>query len=175
MAERNVHFKGMSELSKFMSTLAPRMEANVMRAALNAGAKIVKDAAIANCPEAEPSFKAKRLYGAKAGDLQKTIRRGSSIKQRKGQVTAYVRAGGKVKKSTYFLYWAHMVEYGTVPHTGGVFDPHPGTKGTHKPFMRPALDAESEHALAVIANFIRQRLETKHGLDTSAVVLGDEA
>jgi len=173
VAERNVHFKGMSELSKFMEQLAPKMEANVMRAALNAGAKIVADAAKNNCPVSEPSRKNKRLYGAKAGDLRNSIRRGSSIKQRKGKVTAYVRAGGKSKKTGGLVYWAPMVEYGTQAHDNGGWW-HPGTKDTHKPFMRPALDAESEHALAVIANFIKQRLETKHGLDTSAVVLGEE-
>lgn len=170
MAERNVHFKGMSELSKFLQTLAPRMEANVMRAALATGARVVRDAVVANCPVAEPSRKNKELYGAEAGDLRRTIRYGSRIKQRAGKVTAYVRAGGKVKGTNRMVYWALMAEYGTMPHDNGGWL-HPGA--TPNPYARPALDAESEHALAVIANFIKNRLETKHGLDTSAVVLGD--
>jgi len=168
MAERNVHFKGMSELSKFMEQLAPKMEANVMRAALNAGAKIVKDAAVANVPSGPPGYRNKRVYGGFEGALRKSIRHGSSIKQRKGKVIAYVRAGGQARGQKADTYYAKFVEYGTMPHGN-----HPGT--SPRPFMRPALDAESEHALAVIANFIKNRLEQKHGLDTSAVILGDEA
>ena len=168
MAERNVHFKGMSDLSKFLQTLTPRMEANVMRAALNAGAKIVADAAKNNCPVGPPGRENARIYGGYAGALRDSIRRGSSIKQRKGKVIAYVRAGGHARQKKADTYYAKFVEYGTMPHGN-----HPGT--SPRPFMRPALDAESEHALAVIANFIKNRLEQKHGLDTSAVVLGDEA
>jgi len=171
MAERNVHFKGLSELSKFMEQLAPKMEANVMRAALSAGAKVVRDVVVTNCPVGEPSRKNREMYGAEPGDLQKTIRYGSRIKQRAGKVTAYVRAGGRVKGTNRKVYWAVMAEYGTQPHMIGKWL-HPGARANA--YARPALDAESEHALAVIANFIKNRLEQKHGLDTSAVVLGDE-
>ena len=167
MAERNIHFKGMSDLSEFLDTLAPKLQANVMRAALSQGAKIVRDAAVANCPVGPPGRKNARIYGGYAGALRDSIRYGSQIRARNGKVIAYVRAGGHVKGKKANTYYAKFVEYGTMPHGN-----HPGT--SPHPYMRPALDAESEHALAVIANFIKNRLEQKHGIDTSAVVLGEE-
>jgi len=166
MAERNIHFKGMSDLSKFLDTLAPKLQANVLRAALSQGAKIVRDAAVANCPVGPPGRENARIYGGYAGALRDSIRYGSQVRMRKGKVVAYIRAGGHARGKVADTYYAKFVEYGTIPHGN-----HPGT--SPHPYMRPALDAESEHALAVIANFIKNRLETKHGLDTSAVVLGE--
>lgn len=143
-----------------------------MRAALATGARVVRDAARANCPIAEPSRTNAKYYGGYPGALRDSIRSGSQVRARKGKVVAYIRAGGHSRGKVADTYYAKFVEYGTMPHDNGHFM-HPGA--TPHPFMRPALDAESEHALAVIANFIKQRLETKHGLDTSAVVLGEEA
>ena len=167
MAERNIHFKGMSDLSKFLDTLAPKLQANVLRAALSQGAKIVRDAAVTNCPVGPPGRENARIYGGYAGALRDSIRYGSQVRMRKGKVVAYIRAGGHARGKVADTYYAKFVEYGTMPHGN-----HPGT--SPNPYMRPALDAESEHALAVIANFIKHRLESKHGLDTSAVVLGEE-
>ncbi len=167
MAERNIHVKGMSELSKFLDTLPQKLQANVLRAALAQGAKIVRDAAVTNCPVGPPGRENARIYGGYAGALRDSIRFGSQVRLRKGKVIAYVRAGGHARGKAADTYYVKFVEYGTMPH-----GKHPGT--SPHPFMRPALDAESEHALAVIANFIKNRLEQKHGLDTSAVVLGEE-
>jgi len=188
--KNTMHIKGLAELGKFMQELPQKIERNVLRAALSAGAQVVKEAAKANCPVGETSSKNKRIYGGYAGALKKSIRVGSKINLRKGQVVAYVRAGGKSRKSTADTYYAHIIEYGAVGHRIGskkynnrlyiekygrwVQGPvnHPGMKG--KPYMRPALDAESERAILVIANFIRNRLEQKHGLDTKSIAIGEE-
>jgi hypothetical protein len=50
---------------------------------------------------------------------------------------------------------------------------HPGAK-PHA-FMRPALDAQAGAAVVAAAEYMKRRLATKEGLDTSAVMIeGDE-
>jgi hypothetical protein len=42
--------------------------------------------------------------------------------------------------------------------------------------MRPALDAQASAAVVAAAEYMKDRLATKHGLDTSDVVIeGDES
>lgn len=162
-----IHIKGLSSLGQFMEQLAPKLRDNVLRAALRQGAKVVKEAAVANCPVGEPSRKGKRVYGGYAGALRDSLRYDAKVDLRRGQVVAYVRAGGKARGKKADTFYAAFVEFGTAPHGN-----HPGA--TPKPYMRPALDAESERALQVIANFIRHRLETKHGIDTKDIFTGGE-
>lgn len=168
------HVKGLAELQKNLLTLAPRMEANVMRAALAAGARIVRDAAKANVPVSEPSRKNEATYGGYAGALRDSLRYGAKVNLRKGKVIAYVRAGGKARNAKADTYYASWVEYGTAAHWNNKAKTwwHPGA--TPRPYLRPALDAEQRNALLVIGNFIKQRLDTKHGIDTKAIVIGDE-
>jgi len=44
---------------------------------------------------------------------------------------------------------------------------HPGVMP--KPFMRPALDAQSGAAVLAVGEYIKKRLATKNGLDTSEI------
>jgi hypothetical protein len=44
---------------------------------------------------------------------------------------------------------------------------HPGFQP--KPFLRPALDAKAAEATVAAGNYIKYRLATKNGLDTSDV------
>lgn len=165
-----IHIKGLSDLGKFMETLAPRLRDNVLRAALRQGAKVVKEAAQANCPVGEPSRKGKRVYGGYAGALRDSLRYDAKVDLRRGQVVAYVRAGGKARGKKADTFYAAFVEFGTAPHMNGSFM-HPGAVA--KPFLRPSLDAESERAMMVIANFIKNRLSQKHGLDTKDIFVGE--
>lgn len=165
-----LHIKGLSALGEYMQQLAPKLERNVLRAALRAGAKVVKEAAQANCPVAEPSRKGVRVYGGYPGALRDSLRYDAKVDLRKGQVVAYVRAGGKNRGKVADTFYANWVEYGTAPHSNGSFM-HPGARP--RPFMRPALDAEAQRALLVIGNYIKMRL-TKQGLDTSEIIVGEE-
>jgi hypothetical protein len=72
-----------------------------------------------------------------------------------------------------------MVEGGTIAHIirarrgamilGGRGGPpvkevqHPGARA--KPFMRPALDTQARNAVERAAEYMRNRLRTKHGID----------
>lgn len=159
-----VYVKGLDQLQKLLDQLPAKMEQNIMRGALRAGANVVKPAAAAN-------------INPVSGDLQRSLR--ISVRARRGTVTAAVKTD---------LFYARFVEYGTrqhwitsrdgkalsVPGIGFVKAVlHPGISSP-RPFMRPALDTQAGAALVAAGNYIKQRLATKHGLDTSDVIIEPE-
>lgn len=161
-----VHVKGLSDLQKFMDTLPPKIERNVMRGALRAGMKIVLPAAQVNVHSV-------------SGKLAAGLKLGTRI--RGGIVMARIIAKGE------HGYIARFVEFGTAAHAisgkkggflsfGGIFArgvQHPGA--TPHPFMRPALDGNAQSAVIAAAEYMKKRLATKQGLDTSEVLIeGDD-
>lgn len=173
-----VHVKGLSELQAFLDQLPAKIERNVLRGALRAGAKPVLEDARRRAPTAPPSGKNERVYGLRQGALRDSLR--ISVKVRGGKVTASVKAGGRKKGDVYY---ARFVEYGTRPHTikargggalafGGGFlrsVEHPGA--TPHPFLRPALDTRAGDAVVAAGEYIKTRLATKHGIDTSDITI----
>lgn len=156
-----IHVKGLSELQAFMDQLPAKIESNIMRSALRAGANVVLKEARANVPE-------------KTGLLKSGLKVSTSRKY--GQVRAVVRAGGK------HAYIGKFVEYGTAAHfikpkkakslfiAGLLRDgvQHPGA--APKPFMRPALDSQAQAALMAVGEAIKKRL-TKQGINAMGVDL----
>lgn len=156
------HVKGLKELQAFLDQLPAKMERNVIRGALRAGANVVKPAAQAGINS---------VSGALAASLR------VSVRARRGTVTAAVKTN---------LFYARFVEYGTRRHTikastgsalafGGAMVwsvDHPGT--APHPFMRPALDTRAGAAVVAAGEYIKQRLATKHGLDTADIVIEEE-
>lgn len=160
------HVKGLSDLQKFLDQLPAKLEANIMRGALRAGMNVVKPVAQA----AVHSVSGELAAGLKVG----TRRRG-------GTVIANLKATGPHRSI------AHLVEFGTHAHFivardggwmsfGGIFAKsvaHPGARP--KPFMRPALDSQASAATVATGEYIKKRLATKEGLDTSHITIeGDE-
>jgi HK97 gp10 family phage protein len=151
----SVKVSGLKELNVFLDTLPDKLQKNVMRAALRAGAKVIADQARENVPVA-------------SGKLKKDITIGT--RSRGGVVTASVKAGAKS------AWYAKFVEFGTAAHEinakpGSVMMfngqiairvNHPGAKP--QPFMRPALDARGQAAVQAVAEKMREVLATKHGL-----------
>lgn len=177
-----VHVKGFPELDRFLQELPVKMEKNVLRGAMRAGANVIRLAARAMAPVGPPSSYTQR-YGAYEGALRDSIR--VTTRARGGEVKASVVAGGETRRGADVFY-AHWVEYGTRPHTirartarglffGGSYVAsveHPGARP--RPFMRPALDSQAEAAVVAAAEYIRLRLATKHGLDTAGIEIGTE-
>jgi len=165
------HVKGLRELQSFLDKLPAKLEANVMRGALRAGA--MKEL----LPEAQANL---MQHGAvKSGGLIAGLKVGT--RSRGGKVTSYVKAGGP------HGYLARWIEYGVRAHNiaakksgwlsfMNVFAKevaHPGI--APRPFLRPALDRSGTAAVNEAARYMRERLATKNGLDTSGVILdGDE-
>lgn len=86
---------GGRELDAFLQTLPVKVERNILRAALRAGASEYKRMVQANVPVVH-------------GVLRKSVRVTTRLKN--GTVTASVKIGNGM------AYYAHMVEYGTKPH-----------------------------------------------------------
>ena len=160
MAEISV--TGLAELQKILDQLPAKMEANVLRGALRAGAKVQLAAAKAQVP-------------VKSGALRDSLK--ISTRTRRGTVKAVLSAGAKNKKTGGDAFYARFVEFGTAQHFikpkkakslffaglfGEVVD-HPGSK--KHPFMRPALDASAQAATQAVGQYIRQRLERQGLID----------
>lgn len=142
----NVNIKGGKELMAFLSELPAKMERNIMRSALNQGAKVIQAEAKSNVP-------------VDSGELRDSLKRSTRV--RRGKVTA---------KVTSKLFYAHFVEFGTAAHriTGKDGGPlffggklvkganHPGSRP--HPFLRPALDSKSNDAIRAVGAQINKRL-----------------
>ncbi len=167
MAGDTTHIKGLSDLNNFLQQLPVKLERNVLRNSLRAGMNVVKPAAQARIHNVSGLLAAGLKVGTRA---------------RGGTVTATLKATGKHRSI------AHLVEFGTRAHMimpkdhdgslsflGRFFKSiqHPGALA--HPFMRPALDQQANAAVVAAAEYMKQRLATKHGLDTAHVMIeGDE-
>lgn len=168
MTDTLVHVKGLAALQKALDELPAKIEANIMRAAMAAGARVIANRAKEIAPlEANPPglHAYKKSLGWSPGELRRSIRVTSRAKA--GRVTATVRAGNKL------AYYAHMVEFGTAAHLikarkGGVLFfggktvkqvMHPGAR--KNPFMRIAMDAEAQRALVAVGERVRRRLNAQ--------------
>lgn len=155
MSARNEVIVGGRELSDELQQFSVKLEKNIMRGALRAGAVAIRDEVRARAPVA-------------SGDLRKSIRTTSRVK--KGQVSASVKVGNAV------AWYAHLVEFGTRPHVirskpgramrfGGTVTAqvnHPGIAA--RPFIRPAADQATPKAITEVTKYIRQRI-TKERLN----------
>lgn len=176
--------KGGRELDAFLQSLPVKVEKNILRSALRAGANEFKSEIKANAPVDD-------------GDLRNSVR--VSTRAKSGTVSASVKIGDKK------AWYAHLVEYGTRAHLikvqeserpinyrltakrgkltymsmttvnrnvlriGSTFVgptvQHPGARP--HPFVRPALDTKAGAAVAATAAKIRERL-TKEGINAPA-------
>lgn len=179
-----IHVRGLADLQKLLDTLAPKLERNVLRGAMRAAANVVKDEAKALCPVGPPSATGAKRYKLYTGALRDSIR--VSVRAKGGRVTASVKAGGRLKNGAD-VWYAPIVERGAVAHKikaakggflaigGGVYRSvdHPGMKA--KPFLRPALDARAQDAVVAAGEYMKARLASKHGLDTSGIKIEAES
>jgi HK97 gp10 family phage protein len=150
MGNEITEVSGLADLQKLLDQLPAKIEGNIMRGGLRAGQQIFLERARANCPIVE-------------GDLRDSMRIKTS--SRNGKVSATLVAGNKR------VYWAVMVEKGTVRHfirpkgahslffaglARTVID-HPGAKP--HPFMRLAFDGGQAAAIEATAEYVGKRIE----------------
>lgn len=166
MASENFNVQGLKELQNMLEQLPIRIEKNIMRGALRAGANVMRNAARQEAPVDD-------------GTLKKSIKT-TSPNIKKGDVTVRVETD---------LYYARMIEFGTASYYtgngrtvgkhykipkltkgkrrlkkalnfGGVMvnsAVHPGIKP--QPFMRRAFDGSSSEAVAAFAQYVATRLD----------------
>ena len=151
---------GLAELQKFLDQLPVKLEKNILRGAMRAGAKEQLAEARLQVPI--------ESGGKHPGALRDSLRIKTSA--RRGVVKATVTAGSKL------AFYARFVEFGTAAHFikpkarkslffAGIMAEvinHPGAK--KRPFMRPALDLSAQKAVDAVGAYIRTRL-TKEGIE----------
>lgn len=176
MSARDEVIQGGKELDQLLQRLPSKMQKNINRGGLRAGAAVALKAVKARIP-------------VDKGDLRDSAR--ITTRAKGATVSASVKVGNAK------AYYAHFVEFGTRPHLvqvsavdrginrrtgkqisvttvnrrrslniGGVlvgpFVQHPGAKP--HPFMRSAIDAVFPEVIRAVTDKIRQRL-TKEGLN----------
>lgn len=162
MSTSETRVKGLSELQRFLDQLPAKMESTVVRTGLRAGGKVFQQGAQALVPT---------LHGG--------LRKGIRVKLRRvgGKVIAQVISTGPANLPLWIEVGvqAHEIEprklkavslggaEGGFTADGGelVFAHvhHPGVKP--HPYMRPAMDANTERAVLAFANQIKRALARK--------------
>ena len=146
----DIHIKGLEGLQALLDELPARIEKNMVRGGLRAGAKVVEAEAKQLCPV------------GKTGALKESIH--VSMRTRQGRISATISAGGGK------AWYAGMVEHGTARHWIKPKDreslflaglerkavQHPGAK--KQPFMRPAIDGKASEAIETFSAYLKNRL-----------------
>jgi hypothetical protein len=160
---RNI--KGGAELDRFLQELPVKLEKNVLRGAMRAGANVVLPVVQQNAPK-------------KTGELEMGIK--VSTSSRGGRVMAKIKLTGKHAFLGKWFEFTGVKEHairakkGGALFFGGIFVKTVDVKGFQaKPFMRPALETSAPSAIAAAAAYIKGRL-TKQGLDTSDVEIDEQ-
>lgn len=160
MSSRDEVIVGGRELDDLLKTLAPKIQKNISRAALRAGAAVMLQEVRSRIPVA-------------SGDLSRSAR--ITTRARGTNVSASVKVGNAI------AWYSHLVEFGTRAHRisakpghamrfAGVTVHsvlHPGTRA--QPFMRPAAGAGFAEAVRAVGNKYRERL-TNAGLNAPAPI-----
>lgn len=136
--DAEVKLAGIDELVEKLRELAPAMRKRVLRNALSAGARLVRDEAKRNAPVLSSSIKAPFR---KSGTLKAAIRvRASKTTRRTGDIGVFVnvrpaKAAARGAKNPADPFYWRFLEFGT-------------RKMSARSFLRPAADKLSD-ALAV--------------------------
>lgn len=167
----DVKVYGLAELHAALDALPDKIQENLMRGGLRAGARVFADGAKIAAPDA-------------TGLLRRSIRVSVRADRRRGAVVATIKAGGgrgsvitskgrgRVVEKRQGAFYARFVEKGTRPHTikprgakalaigktGVTVEVvrHPGARA--RPFMANTFDRKHALAIQALADYLRRRL-----------------
>ena len=149
---QNVQIEGLAELAKALKELPERVAKNGLRAAVYAGAKVIRDEAKLLAPVAvaclgpkqpPPGTLKRALIMKQIPELSGKSKQTFFVMVRHGK--KYRNQGNNGKLSQDAWYW-RFVEFGTV-------------KMAAQPFLRPAFDAKKTQAVAAIKERLAERIE----------------
>ncbi len=156
MAE-TVQLTGFKELAAALRELPERVARNGLRAAVNAGASVIKKDAISRAPVDTGALKAnlyQKQIREKSGPMQQTfyvgVRKGVAKYANNAANRRAGKAGKAYKDSGTTFYWFFQ-EFGT-------------STITPRPFMRPAFEMQKEAAVKAIGQKLDERIQ-KHARD----------
>jgi len=159
--EIDFKIEGALEIEKALKKLELRIEKNISRRAVGAGAKVfiraMKSLVPSNTGTLKRSIGMKRLKTRKSATVIIGPRSGKSRQERIGKT-------GKTIKGSDGWY-AHLVEYGTFASRTHPLSPRTKRKPRKngmprgmapRPFMRPAFDTQQEASIKAMADAYRQ-------------------
>ena len=156
MAE-TMQLTGFKELAAALRELPERLARNGLRAAVNAGAGVIKKDAISKAPQDTGALKAnfyQKQIREQSGPMQQTfyvgVRKGvAKYANSKANKRAGV-AGQTYKNGGSTWYWL-INEFGS-------------SKQPARPFLRPAFETQKENAVTAIGQKLDERIQ-KHAKD----------
>lgn len=190
--EELIPVKGLSQLQRFLDELPVKLEKNVMRGALRAGMNVIKPIAASNVH----SISGELAAGLKIGTRARAGRIVANLKAtgKHAYVAIWVEFGTsahliKVQEAEKPINLRLSQRRGVLTRASmstinrvvlkignkfvGPTVSHPGARA--RKFMRNAIDSQAEAAVVAVAQYIKKRLATKEGLDTSHIMIeGDE-
>jgi HK97 gp10 family phage protein len=138
--------QGLKELNETLQRFPAKLERNILRGAIRAGASVIVEDARRRAPVLSV-LDPRRVFGA----LAKSIRvRG--VQSKNGALVGGVFAGGVADvgrgkgKIQADAFYARFVEFGTA-------------KMAARPFLRPAIDSKTPAAIDATADYIRERAD----------------
>lgn len=140
MADINFTVTGLAELSKKLKEMPVKLARNGLRAAVNAGAEVIRKDAVSRVPVDTGRLK-KSIY-------KKQIREKSNNLQQTFFVGA--RNGKKYRQADKDAYYWRFLEFGT-------------SKLPARPFLRPAFDARKNDAVDAIGRKLKERIDKYAG------------
>ena len=138
----SVQIKGLDALAKALKELPDRVAKNGLRAAVYAGAKVIRDEAKLQAPVATGTMK-RAVILKQIPELSSKNKQTFFVTVRQGK--KYRKQGKKGNLSQDAWYW-RFVEFGTV-------------KMSARPFLRPAFDIKKNDALTAIKTRLAERIE----------------
>ena len=132
----SVEVTGLKELAEKLAQMGPRLERNGLRAAVSAGAEVIRKEARARAPVATGTLR-RAFY-------KKQIREQSGQKQQTFFVG--VRSGKRYAPKGQDAYYWRFQEFGTA-------------KMPARPFLRPAFESKKNEAVEAMKKKLRDRIE----------------
>ena len=140
MADLEFTVTGLAELSKKLKEMPIKLAKNGLRAAVNAGAEVIRKDAVTRVPVLTGRLK-KAIYKKQIRELSNNV-----------QQTFFVgaRNGKKYKKADKDAYYWRFLEFGT-------------SKLPARPFLRPAFDTKKSQAVDAMAKKLKERIDKYAG------------
>lgn len=152
-----MQLEGFKELAAALRELPARVARNGLRAAVNAGAGVVKKQAIAGAPVDTGALRAnfyQKQIREQSGPMQQTfyvgVRKGVA-KYANTKANKRVGIAGTTYKDAGSTFYWRFLEFGT-------------SKMAPQPFLRPAFETQKENAVKAIGEKLDERIQ-KHARD----------
>lgn len=161
-----MQLEGFKELAAALRELPERLASNDLRAAVRAGANIIKKEAMANAPVSAVAhyYYRRTARSVKRGREQTRVQINPG-NLRKNIIYRNIRSSGGYLTAEYIVTVRHKGN-GVVgqPYAEGIYNEFGTSKMTARPFLRPAFEARKEDAVKAIGAKLDERIQ-KHAND----------